>query len=293
MGCGAGSCHACGCRLLAVCTAPSPRPQYKSLQRSGLLPRRRERALRVAGLLPPTAAPTLASERRPEAGRLGEGSGEGSEGGSEVAAERGDGGGWRGGAGALDDFILAAELISRQWSDDTVRWRGGRGLAQGAAVVWQGLVGLVCIGSLAAPPPSDARPRPTLVGGPPCAPAPPPSLQPKDILEDSFGVLLKRGEQPVAAATINLFAPDHARIQVRGAGVGSSFAAKAQAPSMTMQHMGQQGHAPCAPDSCSWQKSTLHLPGCYSHFPATNPPMRVRPSSRRPASGGGAMQPRC
>lgn len=38
---------------------------------------------------------------------------------------------------------------------------------------------------------------------------------PKDVLEDSFGVLLARGGAPVCAATVNLYAPDHARIQVR------------------------------------------------------------------------------
>lgn len=45
--------------------------------------------------------------------------------------------------------------------------------------------------------------------------------QAKDVLEDSFGILLRRGGVPVCAATLNLYAPDHARIQVgQAAGPG-------------------------------------------------------------------------
>ncbi|KAI8477339.1 MAG: hypothetical protein J3K34DRAFT_515690 [Monoraphidium minutum] len=86
----------------------------------------------------------------------GSGSGSDAEGGGGRGAPRsaaGAGGG--GGAAAVDDFLLAAELLTRQYPGDG----------------------------------------------------------PKDILEDSFGVLLQRGGAPLCVATLNLYAPDHARIQ--------------------------------------------------------------------------------
>jgi hypothetical protein len=102
--------------------------QYKSLQDTGMLYVRRQQLLEVAGL----AAPALGSSSS------GSGSEEGGDGGGSGPGEGGAGKqGARGARGALhragggspvDDFILAAELLMRQWPGDTVRGRLGMGL---------------------------------------------------------------------------------------------------------------------------------------------------------------------
>lgn len=129
---------------------------YRAAQRSGALAARRRRVLEAAGLAAPRA-------RAPAAPPATAGSGDnsssssGSESDSEAAprAPRRAAGAAAAASGALDDFLLASELMTRQWPDD----------------------------------------------------------EPKDILEDSFAVLLARGRAPLAAASLNLYAPDHARVQ--------------------------------------------------------------------------------